>query len=287
MSAAARRGPLLALAAVALFAGLWGGLLLLGLRLDAGGATLAEAHGVLMTLGFLGTLISLERAVALRRSWAYVAPIAAGTGALLVLSGAPGALGQALLLLAGAVLVAAHVTIDRSRRSLHNAIMGLGALAWCAAVIWWLGGADVARFVPLLAAFLVLTIVGERVELARLAGPGAPLPRLWLGGALTALVTGLAVSLPAPELGVRIAGVGLVGLALWLARYDIARRTVRSAGSPASWRSPCSPGTSGSPSAAPSGSPATPRVAPASPTTPPCTRSSSASCSRWCSRTRR
>ena len=129
---AARRAPLMALALVALFAGLWGGLLRMGINVHSGGATLAEAHGPLMTLGFLGTLISLERAVALRRTWAYVAPFAAAIGALLALSGTPGGYGAALLLLAGAVLVAAHVAIDRVQRSLHNAIMGLGAVAWCA-----------------------------------------------------------------------------------------------------------------------------------------------------------
>jgi hypothetical protein len=225
--AGVRRAPLMALAAVALFAGLWGGLLRLGIDVHAGGATLAEAHGPLMTLGFLGTLISLERAVALRCGWAHVAPLAAAIGALLALSDAPGALGQALLLLAGGVLVAAHVAIDRVQRSLHNAIMGIGALAWCAAVAWWLTGAAVGRFVPLLAAFLVLTIVGERLELARLGGMAGSLPRLWLAAAVAALVAGLALSLPAQRLGVRIAGAGLIAQALWLARYDIARRTVR------------------------------------------------------------
>jgi hypothetical protein len=227
---AARRAPLMALALVALFAGLWGGLLRMGINVHSGGTTLAEAHGPLMTLGFLGTLISLERAVALRRTWAYVAPFAAAIGALLALSGTPGGYGAALLLLAGAVLVAAHVAIDRVQRSLHNAIMGLGAVAWCAAAAWWLTGAAVARFVPLLAAFLVLTIVGERLELARMGGLGRVLPRLWLGGAVVALVAGLVISLPAHRLGVRIAGAGLIAQALWLARYDIARRTVRGHG---------------------------------------------------------
>ena len=225
-----RRAPLMALAAIALFAGLWGGLLRLGIDVHAGGATLAEAHGPLMALGFLGTLISLERAVALRRTWAYVAPLAAAIGALLALSDAPGALGQALLLLAGCVLVAAHVAIDRLQRSLHNAIMALGALNWCAAVAWWLIGADIARFVPLLAAFLVLAIVGERLELARLGGLRGRLPRLWLGGAIATLVAGLVLSLPVQQIGVQIAGAGLVAQALWLARYDIARRTVRMTG---------------------------------------------------------
>lgn len=227
---ATRRAPLLALAAVALFAGLWGGLLRLGLRIDSGGASLAEAHGPLMALGFLGTLISLERAVALGRAWAYCAPLAAASGALLALGDAPGALGPALLLFAGVVLLAAHVAIDRLVRSAHNAIMGLGALAWCAAAAWWLTGAPIWRFAPLLAAFLVLTIVGERLELARLGGLGAVLPRVWLGAAIAALVAGLALLPSAPRLGAQVAGAGLLGQALWLARYDIARRTVRMGG---------------------------------------------------------
>ena len=66
-----RRAPLMALALVALFAGLWGGLIRLGLSLPSAVTSAAELHGPLMALGFLGTLVSLERAVALDRPWAY------------------------------------------------------------------------------------------------------------------------------------------------------------------------------------------------------------------------
>ncbi len=44
------------------------------------------------------------------------------------------------------------------------------------------------------------------------------------------LAAGLVVSLPAERLGVEIAGAGLLLQALWLARYDVARRTVRMGG---------------------------------------------------------
>jgi len=228
--AARRRAPLMALAIVALFAGLWGGLLRMGVQLQTGGASLAELHGPLMTLGFLGTLIALERAVALRSAWVYVAPLAAGVGALTALALPGSSLGPALLALAGATLLAAHVAIDRRQRSLHNAIMGLGALAWCGAVAWWLAGGAVFRFTPLLAAFLVLTIVGERLELSRTRRLPGALPRLWLAVAVSAFAAGLLVSLQAERLGLAIAGAGLLLQALWLARYDVARRTVRMAG---------------------------------------------------------
>ena len=224
-----RRAPLMALALVALFAGLWGGLLLLGLSLPSGLSTAGEVHGPLMALGFLGTLVSLERAVALGRWWSYAAPLAAGLGALAALASPPGSLGPALMTFAGLVLLAAHGVLQRMAPSAHNAIMGLGALAWCAAAVLWLTGADVSRFAPLLAGFLVLTIVGERLELTRTVR--LPARARWLLViAVAVFCAGLAVSVPAETLGVRIAGVGLLGQAVWLARYDVARRTVRMGG---------------------------------------------------------
>lgn len=224
-----RRAPLLALALVALFAGLWGGLLLLGLSLPSGLTTAGEVHGPLMALGFLGTLVSLERAVALGRWWAYAAPAAAGVGALVALASPPGSLGPALLTFAGLVLLAAHALLHRIAPSAHNAIMGLGALAWCAAAVLWLAGDDVSRFAPLLAGFLVLTIVGERLELTRAVRVSARARGL-LMLAVAVFCAGLAVSVMAEMTGVRVAGVGLLGQAAWLARYDIARRTVRTGG---------------------------------------------------------
>jgi hypothetical protein len=45
-------------------------------------------------------------------------------------------------------------------------------------------------------------------------------------------LTGLILGLFAPGPGTRLAGVGLLGLAAWLGRYDIARRTVHKTGLP-------------------------------------------------------
>jgi hypothetical protein len=52
------------LTALALLAGLWAGLLRLGWQLPPLLLQLPAQHGPLMVSGFLGTLISLERAVA-------------------------------------------------------------------------------------------------------------------------------------------------------------------------------------------------------------------------------
>lgn len=81
---------LMALGMVALLAALWAGLLRLGWRVPPLRPTLPAAHGPLMISGFLGTLIGLERAVALGRRWTYAGPLLTGLGALALIAGLPG-----------------------------------------------------------------------------------------------------------------------------------------------------------------------------------------------------
>ena len=181
-----------------------------------------------MTLGFLGTVIGLERAVALGRRWLYLAPILSGAGALALVGGAPVPVGGAAFALAGAVLTTAYGTVGRRALEAYVAVMALGAVAWSAAAILWSAGWAVSSVIPLLAAFLVLTIVGERLELARLSRPGA-LGRAAFGLAVAVFAVGVAAALIVPPVGVRVAGAGLVLLALWLARYDVARASIRRA----------------------------------------------------------
>ncbi|HEX8753878.1 MAG TPA: hypothetical protein VF731_10720 [Solirubrobacterales bacterium] len=226
-----RRAPLLAAALVALLAGLWAGLLRLGFDLPPLRSNLAELHGPLLVLGFLGTQIGLERAVALRRRppWPYLAPVGAAAGAVWLLVGLPTTVGQLLLALGGGVLCAVFVAVHRIDPTWHNAVMGLGAVAWTAGAIVWLNDDEVARAVPFLAAFLVLTIVGERLELSRMRRPTRT-ARAALLLAIALFGSGVILTLPDPELGIRLAGAGLLAQAAWLARYDVARRTVRMSG---------------------------------------------------------
>ena len=88
------RLPLLALGFVSLAFGVAGGLGRLS-ALEVAGTAIA-LHGPLMVSAFFGTVISLERAVALGRPWAYAAPLAAGLGGIFLLLGFPSA-GLALM----------------------------------------------------------------------------------------------------------------------------------------------------------------------------------------------
>lgn len=75
------RIALLGAAGAAMLAGLWGGLARIGVPLPGAGPASPADHGVMMVVGFFGALISLERAVALDRSWAYLTPALAVLGA--------------------------------------------------------------------------------------------------------------------------------------------------------------------------------------------------------------
>ena len=224
-----RRPVMLLLGAVALLGGLTGALALLGLPLAPGTVRLATDHGLLMTLGFLGTLISLERAVALGRPWGYLAPLAAGLGALALIAGLPMAIGTVLFTIGGALFVAIYGAFDRIEVALHTRVQALGAVAWLVAAPLLVDGRPMSGVIPWLAGFLVLTIAGERLELARLGRLSGPKRTAFI---LVAAVfcAGVAASLVVPDAGVRLAGVGLLGLAAWLARNDLARRTVRMPG---------------------------------------------------------
>jgi hypothetical protein len=232
---------LLALAALALLAGLWAGLVRLGLALPPGHPAWVANHGALMVSGFLGTLVSLERALALAAvghsqpgsrfswRWPYLAPLLSGLGALALLLGLPAGIGQALLAGAGLALAGIFAAILRRQPAWPYAVMGVGALAWLAgSLVWWLGR-PIYEAAPWWVAFLVLTIAGERLELARvlLLRRAA---RMSFVLCAAVLLAGLGLMLAWPLAGRQMAGSGLLGLGVWLLYFDVARRTVRQRG---------------------------------------------------------
>jgi len=225
------RVPVMALAMVALLTGVWAGLLRLGWQVPLLAATLPSAHGPLMVSGFLGTVIGLEGAVALGHWWAYAGPLATALGTVALVTDMPGHPGPIVMTLGSLGLVLTSGIIIRRQPTLFALMMGLGALAWLVGNVLWLVGWPIYRVVPWWAGFLVLTIAGERLELSRL------LPLTWrtqlaflVGVGL--LLCGLVMVGVAFDVGVRLAGMGMLLLAWWLLSYDLARRQVRQAGLP-------------------------------------------------------
>lgn len=229
--------PRWALAAVALLAVLnlvaavGGGLVRLG-TLPAGvagptGPQAVATHGALLMAGFFGTLIALERAVALRRGlWV---PLLSGLGGLAGWVLGAWSLAGLLWVLSALGLAGLYAWAGwRRAMSLPLAIEASGALALLMAnLAFALHRPEAARLGW--SAFLVLTIAGERRELTRLLRlpPGAApaFVLLWAG---LLLAVGLSLFQPAAAFAL---WWGLsVALSGWLLRFDLARHQWRARG---------------------------------------------------------
>jgi nitrite reductase (NO-forming) len=235
------RVTLLALAGTALLTGLDAALLRLGLPAPVPGVVLADAHGPIMVYGFLGGVICLERAVALRAvlprsEWGYAAPAACALGAALLLAGAAGAPIPARALAGGAwcaallVLTAMYLAMLRAQRSPALLVQLLAALSCLGGAALWARGLTVPQVFPWWAAFLVLTICGERLDLARLSVGAGPERRVLAESAV--LFVALPIALLVPALGYPLLGLALAALICDLAVHDVARRTLRRPGAP-------------------------------------------------------
>lgn len=221
------RLPVLASAVAAVLAGLWAGLWRLGWDLPHG-EVLAELHGPLMICGVFGTLVGLERAIALGQGWAYAAPGLSAMATVALLAGMPVAWAGWAYTASAVLLTAVSAAAMLLQPALFTATLVAGAAAWLAGTLIWAGGAPVPALSAWWLAFLILTIAGERLELSRL------LPRRRGSLPLYLLATALVVGGAAPGLtdpwGARLTGFGLAGLAVWLARHDIATRGIRGHG---------------------------------------------------------
>ena len=257
------RMAFLLLAGVALLAGLDASLVRLGALAPIASTSLGTVHGLLMVYGFLGTAICLERAVALqsdgRRAWAYAAPLLTGAGGIsaIVISVNEGARATLrslpiprflaahlpgfapermmpgfLITLGMAALSAIYCYVWARRQATHAVLIQLiGALIGLGGVLLWWRGLETPRAVPWWLAFLIVTIIGERVELARLAfASGSTERRITAESA--ALMVGLTVALYSPTVGYPLIGLALGALMVDTAWHDVARGTVRMQGLP-------------------------------------------------------
>ena len=223
------RLPLLLMGMASLVIGVLGGLARLAVDVPLFAQVRSGGHGALMIAGFFGTVICLERAVALHRLWPYLAPLGAALGGIAFLAQGPWWLAPTLFSLAGGCFVAASLTVYRQMPALFTVTLLLGAVAWLAGNLRWLFTLEIGSAVLYWMSFLVLTIAGERLELTRFM-PAKPVGRQ-LFIAILLLICGAAAVLPfAAGPASRLLAVGLLLLAVWLLHYDIARRTVKQAG---------------------------------------------------------
>src|SRR5262245_34656768 len=124
---------LIAAIATALLAGIAGGLVRAGVAWPAvlAGAWRAPAvlgHAYLMIGALLGTVIGIERAVAVKQPWAFVAPLASGLSGVLWLAGAA-ATAAWLGVGAAVVFVAVNALVVSRQRAAHTGWLLVAAFA--------------------------------------------------------------------------------------------------------------------------------------------------------------
>ncbi len=223
------RLPLMAMGMFSLLMALFGGVQRLGWELPTLTVALPANHGSLMVGAFLGTVIGLERAVALGRLWGFFGPLSTGLGGLLLIAGVAPPLAQLLIVTGSLMLCALFVAFLRRQFAWFTVIMLVGALSWLVGNLLWLLGNSIFVVVWWWMGFLLLTIAGERMELGRMLFISKQRQRQ-MSAAVILSMLGIAVTLLDLDAGVRLLGVGMVAIALWLGLNDVARRTVRQQG---------------------------------------------------------
>ena len=223
------RLPFLFLAIICLGAGVLSGLVRAGVSLPLSLITHPELHSLFMISGFFGTVIGLERAVAIRKPWAYLAPLSSALGGLVLLTSAPANVAPLLFGLSGICFVAATVRVVLMQPAIYTATLLTGAVLWLLGNIGWLISGAPWVSIPYGLSFLVMTIAGERLELTRFLPPRPRATAAFklialfvLGGTLVSGITHFANN--------SLLGLSYALLAFWLIRYDIARKTIHTPG---------------------------------------------------------
>lgn len=227
----ALRMSLLAFGGFALITGLDAALLRLEVGAPLTSGRIASVHGMLMVLGFVGTLIALERAVALGRRWGFGSPALMGLGGVALVSPLP--LWAAGVLLMGGTGLQAVIFIPlwRRRRDAAVLVQAIGAVCALGAAILFTGGVTAPATFGHLIGYVVLLIAGERMELARLGRSDDRAERAVLAAAMGLLVA-IMLQLLFPHWGSPVLGVVLLLMVAALLNVDVAPKMLRSTGLP-------------------------------------------------------
>ena len=218
-------------AGAALLVGLNAGLQLLGADAPLKVERFPQVHGMLLVLSFVGTVIALERSVALNKAWGYASPALLGIAGLLLISPADLWIGKSVMLAGTIAMTLVYIPLWRRQYDHVVLIQVLGSVSAIAAAALWIRIPSIPVLLPFLVSFVVLTIAGERLELARI-GIRSPTAEPLLLAASFTLLGATAASLLWPTIGYPLFGVSLLSAVAWLVAYDAARKTIRSQGLP-------------------------------------------------------
>ena len=105
------RISILIVAFLNLLVGIGSGLYRIGWSLPESISNIAAYHGPLMVCGFLGSVITIERAIAIDRLWGYLGSLLGVLGGLFIIAGFPWSISIIAFVFASVVLSFASIKI--------------------------------------------------------------------------------------------------------------------------------------------------------------------------------
>lgn len=226
----AYRFPLLITGMLSLVLGIFSGLGRLGTPVPEIALDQMAYHSVLMIPAFFGTVIGLERAVAIGQRWAYLAPLLTGIGGItLSIANTPDT-ALMLLLIGSIVFTLACIKVLIIQQAAHNWILLIAATCLITGNSILLSGFSINDVIYWWICYLLLTIAGERLELSRLVIQNDNKRNVFLSLTILPVIGTLTTTYIDMTSGILIFSLGMSSIAVWLLKYDIARRTLHLTG---------------------------------------------------------
>jgi len=220
------RLPVILFAASCLLGGLWSGLCRIGWHL--GVTPVVAHHGAIMVGGFLGSLISFEKVIPLKKKVLYLIPIASACSVILFFAGMP-ILAFYLMTIASAALTLVFAYYLIKQKKIVYVLMLLGAIFWLAGNLVLLS----TQFYPMAfrwwTAFVLFIIAAERLELM-VFRPVSQASKKVFVLVLLCFIAGLLLPFHSP--GNVVCGFSLAGASTWLLRNDMIAINLKKTGLP-------------------------------------------------------
>jgi hypothetical protein len=218
------RIPFILLALICLLAGLAAGLARIGWPSLI--PNTPPHHGAIMIGGFLGTLISLEKIIPLKKNFLYVIPALSALSVVCFLNNFI-VYGYLCLLAASMGLSIIFLLYLLLERNVIYLIMFVGAQCWLIGNIKLLTTLFYPAAIPWWMAFALLVITSERLELMKFL-PVSRANKIVFYLLLVSFLTGCALSFHGA--GSTVAGSALILVAIWLLRFDLIGITIKKSG---------------------------------------------------------
>jgi uncharacterized membrane protein YagU involved in acid resistance len=201
--------------------GLLSGLVRMGWELPV--PPVVAHHGAVMVGSFMGSLIIMERVSVFRKIALWIIPLINLSSILFFSLGMP-ELAFAALFVGSLGLCAIAFYFYKDLPSLSNLTQIIGSLCYAIGCALLFKTSSYPVALPWWLCFILFIIVGERLFLTRYLPDSKT--KTWLF-VLILCVTCLGLVIPFHAQGVSITGIGLIGFALWLCKYDMATKSIK------------------------------------------------------------